>query len=52
MGSEVAKFTENTGLFRVRKLKTSCGKRCKNLLKLNNWAPLLNVEKDTMRKDF
>lgn len=50
VGSEVTKFTENTGLFRVGMLKTNSGKLYKDLLKLNDWTSELNVEKCTTRK--
>lgn len=50
VGSEVTKFTENTGLFRVGKLKANSGKLHKDFLKLNDWATELKLKKSKMRK--
>lgn len=50
VGGEATKFAENTGLFRVGKLKANNEGLHKNLLKLNGWTSKLNVEKCTIRK--
>jgi len=50
VGGGATKFTENTDLFIVGKLKTSRGKLYKDLLNLNDWTSELDEKKCTTRK--
>lgn len=50
VSGEVTKFAENTGLFRLGKLKANNEGLHKDLFRLNGWTSKLNVEKCTVRK--